>query len=55
MPDITMCKGYDCPMCELCYRYKAIPALEWQSWFANDPREQDGTCNYFWRTNESNI
>lgn len=31
MPDITMCTGTKCPVRERCFRYKAVPDAEWQS------------------------
>jgi len=47
MADITMCPGKDCPKKSTCYRFWAIPH-EWQSWFAEDPRKEDGTCDQYW-------
>ena len=47
MPDIAMCRGENCEMKEICYRYKAEPDKFRQSMFANSPN--DGlTCEYFW-------
>lgn len=48
-----MCKGsigaYDCPKKETCYRYKAEPNPNWQSYFLNPPYdEENGTCDYYW-------
>lgn len=43
MPDISMCQGYDCPVKEACYRYLAIPNSNWQTWFAEDPRDEEHT------------
>ena len=37
MPDITMCKGEDCPVKEYCYRYTAVPTPQWQSYFVEPP------------------
>ena len=46
MPDITMCKGDQCPLKETCYRYKAKPSM-YQSYFVDIPLKEDGTCEYF--------
>ena len=37
MPDITMCKGENCPMKENCYRYTAEPNEYHQSYFMEPP------------------
>jgi hypothetical protein len=47
MPDISMCKGTDCPKKEQCYRYTAEPDSHWQSYFTSPPTK-DGECGYFW-------
>lgn len=51
MPDITMCKGGECPLKDHCYRYRAAPSLR-QSYFVNVPfgrdREQPAKCPYYW-------
>ena len=46
MPDITMCKGNDCPLKETCYRYKAKPC-EYQSYFMEAPYKDDD-CSHYW-------
>jgi hypothetical protein len=46
MPDITMCKGTDCPQKESCYRYTAKPS-DWQSYFSVPPIK-DGKCDMYW-------
>jgi hypothetical protein len=46
MPDITMCRGTDCPLKEQCYRAQARPDT-YQSYFAKPPYK-DGNCDYFW-------
>ena len=47
MPDITMCKGGNCPIKETCYCFTATPS-EWrQSYFIDVPLKEDGTCEYF--------
>ena len=49
MPDITMCKGEQCPMKERCYRFTATPS-NYQSWFAEVPFMKSGNCNHHWPT-----
>lgn len=53
MPDISMCKGTDCPHKENCYRFTAKPS-EYQSYFAEPPIE-DGKCDYYWGDNAQSI
>jgi hypothetical protein len=48
MPDITMCKGTDCPLKETCYRYTATPSLL-QSIYIDVPLKEDGTCEHYWK------
>jgi hypothetical protein len=45
MPDITMCKGKNCPLKESCYRFTAKPD-EWQSFFLEEP-VKDRECDHF--------
>lgn len=52
MPDITMCKGGNCPMKERCYRHKAREGL-YQSFFTDTPWTDKG-CDYFWEMKEIN-
>ena len=54
MPDITMCKGTDCPQKENCYRFTATPSEYWQSYFI-DPPIKDGKCDLYWGENAENI
>ena len=54
MPDITMCKGNNCPHKEGCYRYTAKPDELAQSYFVNPPIK-DGKCDYFWGENAESI
>lgn len=46
MPDITMCKGGDCPLKENCYRYLAEPC-EYQSYFMEAPFD-NSKCEHYW-------
>ena len=45
MPDITMCKGADLPVCVECYRRTAKPSDFVQSYFVNPPADAEG-CEY---------
>lgn len=56
MPDITMCEGTNCPKKETCYRYKATPGKYRQSYFANPPIKDDGSCEHYWEvTSKSEV
>lgn len=46
MPDITMCKGGNCPLKYSCKRYMSLPD-EWQAFFAHVPYNKDG-CEHYW-------
>lgn len=48
-PDITMCKGTNCPIKEGCYRHTAKPS-DYQSWFM-EPPIKDGKCDMYWGEN----
>lgn len=56
MPDITMCCNYDCPLKAKCYRYRAIPDQDRQSFALYKPTERKFgqydkkilDCEYFW-------
>ena len=52
MPDITMCKGGNCPAKEQCYRYRATPSTYRQSYFAEPPHVVYG-CQYFMPMSEA--
>jgi len=54
MPDITMCKGTDCPQKENCYRFTANPNEYRQSYFMTPPIK-DSKCEYYWGENAENI
>ena len=50
MPDITMCKGGDCPLKEKCYRNQAPSSSFWQAYFVMIPytKVHDSVnCEYF--------
>lgn len=47
MPDITMCKGTNCPKKNECYRFLATPSEYRQSYFIDPPYEKD-KCGEFW-------
>lgn len=46
MPDITMCRGVNCPLKDKCYRFMAKPD-DYQAYFAISPIK-DGKCDYYW-------
>lgn len=53
MPDITMCKGNDCPLKESCYRYTAIADELAQSYFMNPPyKEEENKCDHYWNNED---
>ena len=47
MPDIAMCSGEGCSRKEACYRHRARPTPQRQSYFASPPLRPNGTCPYF--------
>lgn len=53
-PDITMCKGTNCPAKESCYRYTAKPNEYYQSYFI-ESTIKDGKCDMYWGENQINI
>ncbi len=51
MPDMSMCKGTDCPLKDTCYRYKAIASEFRQSYFFDLPyNKEEEKCDYYWPT-----
>ena len=49
MSDITLCKQEDCKLKESCKRYiTKSKNSEYQSYFADDPRDKKGNCEYYW-------
>lgn len=48
MPDITMCRGGDCPLKKKCYRFLVPPTPFWQSYFSKIPYDKTKkTCEHF--------
>ena len=47
MPDIAMCRGDGCPRKAECYRYRAVPTPQRQSYFSHPPVQSDGACDKF--------
>lgn len=45
MPDITMCINKECPLRMKCYRFTAVPTLDWQSYAEYKP--VNGKCDSF--------
>lgn len=54
MPDITKCRGTDCPLKEHCYRYTSKADEHWQSYFV-EPPYKNGKCEMFWGENQEQI
>ena len=50
MADITMCTDSKCPKRNTCYRFKAKPSEFRQSYFADSPKKEDGSCDHYWET-----
>ena len=51
MPDMSMCKGTNCPLKETCYRHTAIANEFRQSYFFDVPfDEEKEKCDYYWST-----
>jgi len=53
--DGTKCSGIGCNLRFACYRFKAIPNEEYQSYFKEPPVKNEGEvsqCDYFWPTDE---
>lgn len=47
--DITKCEGYNCPLREKCYNFKAPENEYRQSYFSEHPFDfENNTCKYFW-------
>ena len=52
--DGTMCTNKQCTLKEECYRFTA-PVNEFrQSYFAENPKQIEGSCDYFWNNKEYN-
>lgn len=50
MPDITMCKGEECPLKWNCYRHNAKHSPLYQSFFIGTPYDKEKqNCKYFWQ------
>ena len=54
MPDITMCKGGNCPHKEKCYRFTAKPSY-YQSYFVEPPIGHNGKCDSYWGENGKDV
>lgn len=49
MPDITKCKGTECPLKNQCYRFTIQSEDLGQSYFKDIPYSyENGECEYFW-------
>jgi len=48
MPDITMCRGEDCPIQKECYRHEATPSEYRQSYFVISPYDKETkSCDHY--------
>ena len=57
MPDITKCKGTDCPVKEKCFRFTSEPD-KYQAYFLDVPGKTEDnkfTCNMYWGANAESI
>lgn len=61
MVDLTMCCNYDCPLKAKCYRYRAVPDGDWQSFALyhydtvaklSNPAKYETTCEFYWEVDE---
>lgn len=48
MADITMCTNKKCTLKNTCYRFNAIPNINWQSYSLF----HENNCEYYWPMNE---
>lgn len=48
MPDISMCLNKNCPSRMSCFRYRAAPNPNWQSYASFTP-DTSGRCDAFMR------
>ena len=56
MPDITMCSNRECPLRSGCYRYRAVPNGDWQSYSGFNHRIAGDTgCQYFVNLREGDV
>jgi len=51
MADISMCSGKGCELKETCYRFKATPNKNRQSFFGASPNSTPTECEYYWKIN----
>jgi len=55
--DITMCCNYDCPLKGKCYRYRAVPDGDYQSFalfkFCDTSPQNQTECDHFWPVDEA--
>jgi hypothetical protein len=55
MPDITMCDNEKCELKQKCFRFMAKPNETHQSYYADDIRNEDGTCFSFYPINQLDL
>lgn len=47
MPDISLCMNHECPLRMDCYRFRAAPDSEWQSYSVFEPFGDPPQCDGF--------
>jgi hypothetical protein len=55
MPDITMCDNTQCELKEKCFRFMAKPNEYRQSYYEDDVRNEDGSCDKFYPMNQLDL
>jgi hypothetical protein len=49
MPDITKCKGKECPLKYKCYRFTVDADQYWQAYFSEEPyNKETNKCEHFY-------
>jgi hypothetical protein len=55
MPDITMCDNTQCELKEKCFRFMAKPNEYRQSYYEDDVRNEDCSCDKFYPMNQLDL
>ena len=55
MPNFTMCDNAKCELKEKCLRFVSTPSEYKQSYFSEDVRDEDGSCNFFFPINQLDL
>lgn len=51
MADITKCNDEGCERRKQCFRFMSVSNENWQSYFAESPRKDEG-CDHFYQVEE---